>query len=138
MAASNSQLGGANVLRSSSCRGLCRSPSSIGWHQHRSGEGAPVLLPQNSPAIGIKPLSPTAEPWDVCKKSLVLAIRLARDRVLARERQAEGVAKGLVNRFSAGVLLRGGQGSLSCVADLDMVLAALDQLDLVHVGVGCP
>src|SRR6516225_2165748 len=44
-------------------------------------------------------------PWDVCKKSLVLAIRLARDHVLAREGQAEGVAKGLVNPLSAGVLL---------------------------------
>jgi hypothetical protein len=67
------------------------------------------------------------------KKSLVLAIRLARDRVLARERQAEGMPKGLVNPLSAGVFLRGGQGLLSCVPDLDVVLAVLDQLDLFQL-----
>jgi hypothetical protein len=27
---------------------------------------------------------------------------------------------------------------LSCVTDLDRILAALDQLDLFHVGDGCP
>ena len=77
-------------------------------------------------------------PRDVRKKSLVLAIRVARDRDLARERQAEGVAKGLVNPFTAGVFLRGGQGLLPGVADVNVILAALDQLDLFHVGNGCP
>src|SRR5271157_6395436 len=68
------------------------------------------------------------------KKSLVLAIRLACDRVLAQERQAERGAEGLLDQAAARLLLRGGQGLLSCEPDLDVILAALDQLDLVHVG----
>jgi hypothetical protein len=108
-------------------RQLCPLPLNLGNH-------AEVRQDQSGGRGGGLP----GDPWDVRKKSLIVAIRLAHDRVLARERQPEGVAKGLVNPLSAGVLLRGGQGLLSCVAGLDMTLAALDQLDVFHVGDGCP